>query len=170
MKKLFYTLIAVVGLLTTSQAQFAEHVKVLDVKVNNSKVLAGSLSEGRYIDLRFGLRGSVKCFTEVQKKYFNGHHVLYAFEVPANTKVLVELTTKSNMSLYGYMIDKSRYDIPPYLENVSKAGCSSSANPMGELDRIMLKAGSSPTHVVIGVTGIEEADQGAFNLKIVTRE
>lgn len=164
---LLFFMLMLVG---TSQAQFAKHVKVIEATLNGTKTLNGSLSEGRYIDLRFGMRGSVGCFTEAQKKYFNGHHVLYAFEVPANTKVLVELNTRSDMSLYGYMLSSDRYDIPPYLENVSKSGCSASMNAMGQLDRIMLKAGATATNVIIGVTGIDEAEAGAFTLKVTTRE
>lgn len=169
MKKL-QAILALVLLMTTAVfAQFPEQVKVLKVKLNETQTLAGSLSEGRFVDMRFGMRSSVGCFTEAQKTYFDGHHVFYAFKVPANTKVLVELTTKGNMSLYGYMISSSRYDIPPYLENVSKAGCSSSFNGAGELDRIMLKAGDEETHIIVAVTGIQEAQEGAFNLKIIAK-
>lgn len=167
--KIINTLFLFLTLTITTQAQFPDHVKVLDVKLNESKVVTGSLSEGRYVDLRFGMRASVKCFTEDQKKYFNGHHRLYAFEVPADTKVLVELNTKGNQSLYGYMIDAGRYDVPPYLENVSSSGCMASFKEMGELDRVMLKAGGTAMNVVIGVVGVDEANEGAFTLKITAK-
>ena len=170
MKNLIHTLILLVAMTTSSMAQFEDHVKQLDVTVGSSKSLSGSLSEGRYIDLRFGMRSSVGCFTELEKKYFNGHHVLYTFKVPAHTKVLVELNTRGDMSIYGYMIPANRYDVPPTLQNISNSGCSASHNPMGELDRVMLKAGDETMNVVIGVTGIEESDTGAFNLKVTTRK
>ncbi|BDS14400.1 hypothetical protein [Aureispira anguillae] len=170
MKSLIVTLLLIVSSWGVATAQFPEHVKVLNVELNKTQTIKGNLSEGRFVDLRFGMRGSVNCFTEGQKKYFNGHHRLYAFKVPANTKVLVELTTNNNMSLYGYMIDAKRFDVPPYLENVSKAGCSSSAKPQGELERIMLKAGTTATHVVVAVTGIEENSTGDFTLKVTTRQ
>lgn len=169
MKRLHTLLVAMLLFSTATFAQFPDHVKVLTVKLNETKTLSGSLSEGRFVDMRFGMRGSVGCFTEAQKMYFDGHHVFYAFKVPANTKVLAELVTKGNMSLYGYMISSSRYDIPPYLENVSKAGCASSFKEMGELDRVMLKAGDEETHVIIAVTGVEEAKEGAFTLKITAK-
>lgn len=155
--------------LVVLQAQFAKHVQVLQVGVNTSKMLSGSLSEGRYVDMRFGLRPALHCFTAVQKNYFSGHHVLYAVKVPANTKVLVELNTRSDMSLYGYMIDASKYDIPPYVEVVSKMGCTSSMLPVGQADRIMMKAGTVDTHVIFAACGIEEANKGAYTLKITTR-
>ena len=151
------------------QAQFPNHVQLLDVALNNSKTLSGSLSERRYIDMRFGLRPALHCYTAAQKTYFSGHHVLYAVKVPANTKVLVEMNTRGDMSLYGYMIDASKYDIPPYVEVVSKMGCTSSMQAMGQPDRIMMKAGSVDTHVIFAVCGIEEANKGAYTLKITTR-
>ena len=153
----------------SAEAQFPKNVVVLDVELNKTKIINGSLSEGQNVDMRFGLRTAIHCYTAQQKKYFNGHHVLYAFKVPANTKVLVELITRGNMSLYGYMISADLYDVPPEVEIVSKSGCFSSMNPTGELDRIMMKAGTVPTHVIVGVSGIEEANSGAFNLKITTK-
>ncbi len=155
---------------STASAQFPKQVKVLDVNANGTTSVKGNLSEGQFVDLRFGMRGSVGCFNESEKTRYNGHHRLYAFEVPANTKVLVEMTTSSDMSLYGYMITNDRFDVPPYLENVSKSGCAASAQPIGNLERIMMKAGSSPMHVVVAVTGVESNNSGEFNLKIVTRQ
>lgn len=170
MKSFIATLLLMAAMFATANAQFPDHVKVLNVELNKTKTVKGDLAEGRFVDLRFGLRGSVNCFTEGEKRYFSGHHRLYAFEVPANTKVLVELTTNNDMSLYGYMIDAKRYDVPPYLENVSKSGCTSSAKPMGELERIMMKAGSTKMHVVVAVTGLDENSTGEFTLKVTTRQ
>lgn len=169
MKNLLSTLLVLFVLSTTTFAQFPEHVKVIDVKLNEAKTLTGSLSEGRFVDMRFGMRGSVGCFTEAQKMYFDGHHVFYAFKVPAGTKVLAELNTRGNMSLYAYTMSSSRYDIPPYLENVGKAGCTSSFKEVGELDRVMLKAGDEETHVIVVVTGVEESKEGPFTLKITAK-
>lgn len=170
MKSFIATLLLMAAFVATANAQFPDHVEVLKVELNKTKTVKGDLAEGRFVDLRFGLRGSVNCFTEGEKRYFSGHHRLYAFEVPANTKVLVEVTTNNDMSLYGYMIDAKRYDIPPYLENVSKSGCTSSAKPMGELERIMMKAGSTKTHVVVAVTGLDENNTGEFTLKVTARQ
>ena len=142
----------------------------MDVKINSTTSVKGNLSEGQFVDLRFGMRGSVGCFTEAEKTRYDGKHRFYAFKVPANAKVLVEMNTASDMSLYGYMITTDRFDIPPYLENVSKSGCTASAQPMGSLERIMLKAGSSPMHVVVAVTGVESNESGEFNLKVTTRQ
>jgi len=170
MKSFIATLLLMAAMIATANAQFPDHVKVLNVELNKTKTVKGDLAEGRFVDLRFGLRGSVNCFTEGEKRYFSGHHRLYAFEVPANTKVLVEMTTNNDMSLYGYMIDAKRYDVPPYLENVSKSGCTSSAKAMGELERVMMKAGSTKTHVVVAVTGLDENNTGEFTLKVTARQ
>lgn len=170
MKVILAISILVLALCSTASAQFPKQVKVLDVKINNTLSEKGNLSDGQFVDLRFGTRGSVGCFTEAEKTRYNGHHRFYAFEVPANAKVLVEMTTASDMSLYGYMVTTDRFDIPPYLENVSKSGCTASAQDMGSLERIMLKAGSSPMHVIVAVTGVESNDAGEFNLKITTRQ
>jgi hypothetical protein len=170
MKSFIATLLLMAAFVATANSQFPDHVEVLKVELNKTKTVKGDLAEGQFVDLRFGLRGSVNCFTEGEKRYFSGHHRLYAFEVPANTKVLVEVTTNNDMSLYGYMIDAKRYDIPPYLENVSKSGCTSSAKPMGELERIMMKAGSTKTHVVVAVTGLDENNTGEFTLKVTARQ
>ncbi|CAA6805127.1 MAG: Unknown protein [uncultured Aureispira sp.] len=169
MKSFIATILLMAAMLATANAQFPDHVKVLKVELNQTKTITGDLAEGRFVDLRFGMRGSVNCFTADQKRYFSGHHRLIAFEVPANTKVLVEMTTNSDMSLYGYMIDAKRYDVPPYVENVSKSGCSASVNPKGALERIMMKAGSTKTHVVVAVTGLDENSTGEFTLKVTAR-
>jgi hypothetical protein len=170
MKEILAICILVLAWCSTASAQFPSHVKVLNVKINGTTSVKGDLSEGQFVDLRFGMRGSVGCFTEAEKTLYNGKHRLYAFKVPANAKVLVEMTTASDMSLYGYMITQDRFDVPPYLENVSKSGCSASAQPMGSKERIMLKAGSTPMHVVVAVTGVEENESGAFNLTVTTRQ
>lgn len=159
-----------VSFVFTTQAQFPSQVKVLEAKVNGTISVDGDLANGQYVDLAFGFRGSVNCFTEAQRTLFDGKHRLYAFKVPANTKVLVEMTTGNDMSLYGYMITTDRYDVPPYLENVSKEGCSASAKPMGELERIMMKTRSTPMYVVVGVTGVQENETGTFKLKVTTRQ
>ena len=155
---------------TLAQAQFPKHVKVLEVKSSGTTAVQGDLANGRFVDLAFGLRGSVNCFTESEKQSFDGKHRLYAFKVPANTKVLIEMTTSNDMSLYGYMITTDRHDVPPYLENVSKEGCSASAKPMGQPDRIMMMTRATPMHIVVGVTGIQENETGTFNLKVTTRQ
>jgi hypothetical protein len=170
MKSFIATILLMAAMIATANAQFPEHVKTLKVELNKTLTVKGDLAEGRFVDLRFGMRGSVNCFTEAQKRYFSGHHRLFAFEVPANTKVLIETTTNNDMSLYGYMIDAKRYDIPPYLENVSKSGCSSSAKAKGELERIMMKAGSTKTHVIVAVTGLDENSTGEFTLKVTARQ
>lgn len=170
MKNLFCTLLCLIGIWSIGQAQFAKEVNVLAIKTGTAKTVKGDLSSGTFKDLRFGLRSSVNCFTEAEKMYFNGNHVLYGFTVPANTKILVEINASEHTSLYGYMLDSKTYTIPPYLEKVSKSGCSSSHNGSGEVDRIMMKSGSTPMNVVIGVTGVNEAAGGAFTLKVVTRQ
>ena len=169
MKILICTLLLITAAWTTATAQFAEEVQILKVELGSTKTLTGSLSEGKAIDASFGYQTGVQCYTEAEKEYFSGNHRLYSFKVPANTKVLVELNTRGNMSLYGYMIPADSYDIPPQLKAVDKSGCSSSFKEMGQLDRVMLKAGSGAVNVVVGVAGIEGADKGAFNLKITTR-
>lgn len=170
MKEILAICMLVLAYCSTASAQFPKQVEMLDVKINSTTSVKGDLSEGQFVDLRFGMRGSVGCFTEAEKTRYNGKHRFYAFKVPANAKVLVEMNTASDMSLYGYMITTDRFDIPPYLENVSKSGCSASAQPMGSLERIMLKAGSSPMHVVVAVTGVESNESGSFNLKVTTRQ
>jgi len=170
MRYLIYTVVVTVVMWTTATAQFPDNVKQLDIEMNKTKVLSGSLSEGQFVDLSFGHRSSVNCFTESQKQFFSGHHVFYTFEVPAGTKVLVQLNTRGDASLYGYMIPTNKYDLPPNLFKVSDTGCGASFKGEGELDQVMLKAGKDAMNVVIGVAGIEEADVGAYNLKITTRE
>ncbi len=170
MKVIFTALAFLFGAMQLAQAQFPAHVQVLDVKSSGTTTIKGDLAEGRFVDLVFATRGSVNCFTAAEKQKFDGKHRLYAFKIPANTKVLVEMTTSNDMSLYGYMITTDRFDVPPYLENVSKEGCSSSAKPMGEAERIMMMTRGSAMHVVVAVTGIQENETGAFNLKIVTRQ
>ncbi|MCP4442525.1 MAG: hypothetical protein GY810_26765 [Aureispira sp.] len=168
MKHLFCTLLCLVGFWSIGQAQFADEVNVLDIKVGATKTVKGDLSSGTFKDLRFG--NSVGCFSDAEKSFFNGNHVIYGFKVPANTKVLVEINAADHTSLYGYMLDASTYTIPPYLEKVSKSGCSASHNGAGAVDRIMMKAGSTPMNVVVGVTGVNEAAGGSFTLKVVTRQ
>lgn len=170
MKVIFTTLVFLLSGLQMAYAQFPAHVQVLDVKSSGTTTVKGDLAEGRFVELTFATRGSVNCFTTADKQKFDGKHRLYAFKVPANTKILVEMTTVNNMSLYGYMITTDRFDVPPYLENVSKEGCSSSAKPMGEPERIMMMTRNTPMHVVVAVTGVQENETGPFNLKVVTRQ
>lgn len=170
MKHLFCTLLCLVGIWTIAQAQFPSEVNTLDIKTGAAKTVKGDLSSGKFVDLRFGMRPAIGCFTEAEKMHYNGNHVFYAFQVPANTKILVELTAGSNMSLYGYMLDANTHTIPPYLERVAKGGCASSHNGQGQVDRVMMKAGPSPTNVVIGVSGVNEAASGDFSIKVLTRQ
>jgi hypothetical protein len=165
-----YSIVLLFALGTSATAQFPSHINKVDVKTGQSKTVKGNLTTGRSVDLRFGMRGSVGCYSDSEKYLFSGHHVFYTFEVPANTKVLVELSDQdSDMSLYAYMMSKDRYDVPPYLENVGKTGCANSHNPKDQTNRVMLKAGSSTMNVVVGVAGANEAAGGDFNIKITTK-
>ena len=95
---------------------------------------------------------------------------MYAFEVPANTKMIVDLSSAVDLSLYGYLIDTKRYDTPPYVENVSKFGCQASHKPNTGNERILLVAGSTPMHVILGVAGPNETENGAFSIKITSKK
>ena len=154
----------------TTQAQFDKQVKQPKISIGKATTLTGNLNEGNFVDLRFGTRASVNCFAEKEKHQFNGKHVFYTFQVPAGTKVLVDLYGKVDMSLYGYLIDAKRYDIPPHLENVSKFGCKSSHAPNKGQERILLAAGTVPMNVIIAVVGANESENGDFTLKITTKK
>jgi len=170
MKTIAHTFLLLLGLATFAHAQFPDHVNVIDVKMNSTSTIKGDLSTGRFVDLRFGVRGSVDCFTEKEKFQYNGKHVFYSFEVPAGTKMVVSMTGNDDFSLYGYMIDAKRYDTPPYVENVSKFGCSSSHKSEGGKEQIILAAGSVPMNVVLAVAGVNERANGGFTLKVTTKK
>lgn len=172
MKKItaLFTLLFAFALTTTIQAQFEENIKQIKVDVGTIKTIKGDLSEGHFVNTRFGTRASVNCFTESEKHHFNGNHVLYAFEVPANTKMIVDLSSAVDLSLYGYLIDNSRYDTPPYVENVSKFGCKSSHKEGTGNERILLVAGSTTMHVILGVAGPNESENGEYSIKITSKK
>ena len=161
---------------TSSSAQ--KPLKVWSAKSEKGKVLSykGNLNEGTPLpSLDWASRSSTACFPATQNKKFNGNHVIYSTTIPEHSIMTVTIIPKDkskNFSVYGYQVGLSSDAMVPDLtscvtcEADHKWDRPKRGKTQDHTRSITFNAINKAYKVVIGVTGAEGLDEGAFILKI----
>ncbi|MEM7036317.1 MAG: hypothetical protein AAF570_04995 [Bacteroidota bacterium] len=125
----------------------------------------GNIKGGKQINLRFASNSSVACFPGTQNEYYNGNQVFYAFKLPPRSEVNIALKG-NDVSIYGYQIGATRYDVPPALSRVTSCEAAYKPGRDGSPPSIFFNSIKNPYNVVVAVAGANGKTSGAFELSI----
>ena len=157
-----------------ADAGWGRGIKPLRISRGKASTM-GDTGLGSTIDLAFAYRSDTACWPKIRNKHFSGKHVFYALSIPANSELIVTATprdSRTDVSLYGYSMGTTRFDVPPKIRG-GLVACEASFgsrnmkkpfNP-GKAEKIRLVAKKNPYNVVIGVAAAAGAARARFKLE-----
>lgn len=140
--------------------------------------VSGDLADGDVLsDLSWAWDSANACFISTKQDRFTGNHVLYYFDLPSYTEVVIELIPDDpdkNFSLYAYEVGKvSESNIVPNLRRCIRCEADFERDMpirgrVQDHTRVVydILAIRNPYQVVIGVAGAHGLAEGSFTLKI----
>lgn len=157
--------------------------KMVNLKMGEERTFKGNLSEGKAIDdLSWAWKSNVACFPETKADRFNGYHVLYVLELPADSQLEINLspeTPEIDLSVYAYMVSKvTEKNLVPNLNSCQR--CEVDHRPDGDwvnrdkddpnrsVDNILTLGRSK--EVVIGVVGSNGLKEGSYTLELMLKK
>jgi len=137
----------------------------------------GNLKDGVIInDLSWASTSSNACWPGTQNTKFNGNHVLYTTELPANSTMTVTVIPddkNANFSLYAYQVGTTNNSLPPNLascvtcEAEHKWDYPKRGKTQDHTRTVTdLTSLGSSYKIVIGVVGAEGLKTGGYTLKV----
>ncbi len=157
-------------------SQLPKYVKqISEIKLDEKFFLSGNLNDGiKMPDLSWAWRPEVNCFDKESASKFNGKHVIYALQVPPNSKFYIKLIASrnnENLSLYAYELANTDYSIVPDLKNCIT--CLSdfdkknqSATKLTKSKNLLFTTGENSANIIIGVAGANRNNNGRFILEM----
>lgn len=150
--------------------QFNDEIIKIHAIKNSTTRYEGDLMNGAYIsDLDWASNPNNACFPATANKYFEGHHVLHALEMPAYSELSITLipnNNNTNFSLYAYQLSTHNYASVPNLH--SCVSCEADYGDKDHIKTIKLVTTNKPYNAVIGVSA-EDLEKGAYSLSISLR-
>jgi hypothetical protein len=155
-------------------------LKMYTAKSEKGKALGykGDLKDGvKIYDLSWASKSNVACFPGTQNTKFNGNHIIYITELPANSNMAITVVPddpKKNMSIYAYTTLPGNTDMVPNLgsciecEAEHKWDYQKRGKTQDHTRTVNLSSMGSDYRVVIGVAGADGLDNGSFVIKIKT--
>ena len=148
-------------------------VTTVTSKPNDIVSFRGDLKTGKTIDLGFAANSSVACFPATQNINFEGNHVFFGTQIPAQSEMIITVTPddpKLDVSLYAYMLGSTDFthvapDLPSCVSCEAGYDAKTHANP-GKPETVKLDATTHPYNVVIGVAGVKGTTSGGFTVKV----
>ncbi len=162
---------------TTAQVALTTYT----IKAERGKTLSykGDLSKGTIIqDLSWAANSSVACFPSTQNAKFNGNHIFFETEIPAQAEMTITLIpddVNSNMSLYAFTVGTTSTVMVPELtscvscEADHKWDYPKKGKTQDHTRSVYLNAATNPYRVVIGVAGAEGLVNGTFVLDVALK-
>jgi hypothetical protein len=156
-----------------AQAATGPSAQAVAISPNSKAQVSGNLKTGKVIDLAWATKSSVACFPSVKNDHFDGHHLLYTLDLPAQSVLKIELVPqdkKSDLSLYAYSVGTTNTQLPPSISSVvsceASYGSKSISKPYnpGSKEAVELNATTNPYRVVVGVAGAQKLKKGDFTL------
>jgi hypothetical protein len=149
------------------------HVKALKVTTTRKTKVLGKLESGSAMtSLSWANGSSMACFPATENQNFEGHHVLYAVEMPAQSELEIKAnptSSKTDLSVYGIRIGTTNYSVPPSLTSAvtCEAGYDkvNDSNP-GVTESVKVTSTTNPYNVVVGVAGAKGVAAGEFTLSL----
>lgn len=177
MKIVFITFVSIF-IFNMTFAQQYDHLEWLEISSDGPVSFSGDLSEGYTInDISWAWSSAVACFPQTQSRKFTGHHVLYAFDLPAFTEMeiwLVPEDQNANFSIYTYMVGTiSDANTVPNLSSCIRCEADhkwdyKKRGQVQDHTRHIkdILALANPYQVIIGVVGAEGLVTGKYELFI----
>lgn len=140
-----------------------------------TRSVKGKIDGGTEIALKWAANSSVACWPTNHDDHFDGHHVVYMAELPAQSEMVVTATptgATSDLSLYAYSVGTSSTALPPNVPSAVSCEASYGTNKIserynpGKPEQVKLMAIRNPYRVYIGVAGAQKSKKGAFDLKV----
>jgi hypothetical protein len=133
----------------------------------------GKIDGGVEIDLDWAQGSAVACFPGNHFPSFNGKHVLYRFDLPAQSQAKISLTSKAgkDVNLYAYRAAVGERLIPPEIygtqceADYGQAVVGTKPNPE-EVDTVEMVSIANPYSIYVGVAGFEGITSADFTLDI----
>jgi hypothetical protein len=162
---------------TTPQAALTTY----NIKAERGKTLSyqADLSKGTIIqDLSWAANSSVACFPATQNAKFNGNHIFFVTEIPAQSEMTITLIpddVNSNMSLYAFTVATTSTVMVPELSSCvsceadHKWDYPKKGKTQDHTRSVYLNATTNPYRVVIGVAGAEGLMNGTFVLDVAVK-
>jgi len=166
MKQLFSFVIFFISSLTF--AQFAENVFTLDMGINSIEEIETNLIKGKKFSNSFLKDGQGKCWETKEKDLLNGNHLVYAIKMPSHAKIVISVSSKIDVSLYGYLMDKNSFVSPPSFPNQDELACKSSfdkRNDFDEPETLEFETYDIEKNLIIGVCGTKEVTVGDVSIR-----
>ncbi len=172
MKKILVFLVLINNFLNL-KAQEIVGVTHIKSESNKTVTIEGNLKDGVLLsDLSWAWGEENNCFSQSEKLYFNGNHVLFSTNLPPFSQMQIKITPKnkiSNLSIYAYLIHPENSSIVP---NVHE--CIECKTDFGDEDieneyfrKIVYQEKSKePYRVILGIVGAKGLEKGEFILEI----
>jgi len=139
----------------------------------------GNLADGTpLLDLSWAANSSMACWPSTQNAKFNGNHVYFLVQLPAQSEMdirLVPSDAKANMSLFAIQDAANNTALPPDIlrcttcEADHKWDYPKRGQTQDHTRSVHLNSTTSDYRVVVGVSGAEGLKEGSFILEITLR-
>lgn len=144
----------------------------IEAQAGQVLVYEGDLAQGALMnDLSWAWNSQNACFVSIRQNQFNGHHMLYATNLPKYSTLTIRLEPEPNagaMSLYAYSTGASwgHQFVPDLPSCVSCEADFQGPQSKGPIREVSLQAINNPYVVVIGVAGAEGLTKGRYKLSL----
>lgn len=146
---------------------------------SNSVDAAGDLSSGKKIELGWAEKSNVACFPGTRFEMFNGNHVFYRIDMPARSRMTIELVPKDGaaVNLYALRLGAGSTLVPPAITSAisceakypiyaNKPGGGTIRNADDGTRKIEFISVGAAYTILIGVAGAQGLSAGSFSLSV----
>lgn len=146
---------------------------------SNSGQITGNLSDGKKIELGWAELSTVACFPGTRFEMFNGNHVFYKINMPARSRITIELTPKegTGINLYALRLGAGSTLVPPGITSAisceakypiyaNKPGGGRVTNADNGKRKIEFISVGSPYTILIAAAGAEGLSVGEYTLGV----
>lgn len=153
----------------------SQNETVIELTVDKSLSIEGSISNGVEIPLAWASSSQVACFPATRFNEFKGNHVFYRVHLPPNSQLKISITPTDNkrINLYAVRMGVDDTNIPPDIHSVGSCEASypiyagkPNYNKKAKAQSVEFMSIRNPYSILIGVAGAENVLSGSFDLDI----
>lgn len=146
---------------------------------SNTVQVTGDLANGKKMELGWAEKSTVACFPGTRFEMFNGNHVLYRINMPARSRMTIELTPTegTDINLYALRLAAGSKLVPPGIASAvsceakypiyaNKPGGGVVQNADDGKRKIEFISVGAPYTILIAAAGAKGLSQGEYSLNI----